>query len=158
MSDPIPHLAISAESCVFVKQSRCPFHCDSPCGEHPFFRSYGVILPSSLTKSHSRALGFSPHPPVSVYGTGRSRAVCAVFLGSVVGRVRAGRPALPISFQLNAPPDFAWKSTPTALARHPSDGIDYPSASPLILTPLTWFRNFNRMSIIYAFRPRLRPD
>ena len=37
---------------------------------HPFSRSYGVILPSSLTILHPSALGFSPHPPVSVYGTG----------------------------------------------------------------------------------------
>ena len=39
-------------------------------GQHPFFRSYGVILPSSLTIVLSLALGYSPHPPVSVYGTG----------------------------------------------------------------------------------------
>ena len=39
---------------------------------HTFSRSYGIILPSSLTQSHSRALGFSPHPPVSDYGTVRS--------------------------------------------------------------------------------------
>ena len=37
---------------------------------HPFSRSYGVILPSSLTRVLSRALGFSPHLPVSVFGTG----------------------------------------------------------------------------------------
>ena len=37
---------------------------------HPFSRSYGVILPSSLTMLLPPALGFSPHPPVSVYGTG----------------------------------------------------------------------------------------
>ena len=33
-------------------------------------RSYGVILPSSLTMLLPPALGFSPHPPVSVCGTG----------------------------------------------------------------------------------------
>ena len=32
-------------------------------------RSYGTNLPSSLTESRSSALGFSPRPPVSVYGT-----------------------------------------------------------------------------------------
>ena len=37
---------------------------------HPFSRSYGVNLPSSLTTILPPALGFSPHPPVSVYGTG----------------------------------------------------------------------------------------
>ena len=37
---------------------------------HPFSQSYGVILPSSLTKVLSRALDFSSHLPVSVCGTG----------------------------------------------------------------------------------------
>ena len=36
---------------------------------HTFSRSYGVNLQSSLTRVLSSALGFSPHPPVSVYGT-----------------------------------------------------------------------------------------
>ena len=36
----------------------------------PFSRSYGVNLPSSLAVIHSSTLGSSPHPPVSVYGTG----------------------------------------------------------------------------------------
>jgi hypothetical protein len=40
--------------------------------EHPFSRSYGVFLPSSLTRVLSRALGFSPCLPVSVCGTGTS--------------------------------------------------------------------------------------
>ena len=33
---------------------------------YPFSRSYGVNLPSSLTAFLSSALGYSPHPPVSV--------------------------------------------------------------------------------------------
>ena len=37
---------------------------------HPFSRSYGAILPSSLTKVLPRVLGFSPRLPVSVCGTG----------------------------------------------------------------------------------------
>ena len=36
---------------------------------HTFFQSYGVNLPSSLTTVLSSALGFSPCPPVSVWGT-----------------------------------------------------------------------------------------
>ncbi len=36
---------------------------------HPFSRSYGAILPSSLTRVLTSALGFSPHLPVSVCGT-----------------------------------------------------------------------------------------
>ena len=37
---------------------------------HSFSRSYGVKLPSSLTRVLPIALGFSPHLPVSVCGTG----------------------------------------------------------------------------------------
>ena len=37
---------------------------------HPFSRSYGVILPSSLTMVLSFVLHFSCRPPVSVCGTG----------------------------------------------------------------------------------------
>ena len=37
---------------------------------HPFSRSYGVILPSSLTMVLPFVLGFSPRPPASVCGTG----------------------------------------------------------------------------------------
>ena len=48
---------------------------------HPFSRSYGVILPSSLTMLLPSALGFSPHPPVSVYGTGIIYTIAA-FLGT----------------------------------------------------------------------------
>ena len=44
---------------------------------HPFSRSYGVILPSSLTILLPPALGFSPHPPVSVYGTGHNETIAA---------------------------------------------------------------------------------
>ena len=36
---------------------------------HPFSRSYGVILPSSLTRVLSNTLGYSPRLPVSVCGT-----------------------------------------------------------------------------------------
>ena len=49
--------------------------------QHPFSRSYGVILPSSLTTLLPPALGSSPHPPVSVYGTGTYETIAA-FLDS----------------------------------------------------------------------------
>ena len=37
---------------------------------HPLSRSYGVILPSSLTRVLPFVSGFSPRPPASVSGTG----------------------------------------------------------------------------------------
>ena len=52
---------------------------------HPFSRSYGVILPNSLTMLLPSALGFSPHPPVSVYGTGTYNTIAA-FLGTWLTR------------------------------------------------------------------------
>lgn len=50
-----------AHTCVFAKQSLGPIHCDqkelrprrSNPPWHPFFRSYGISMPSSLTTSHS---------------------------------------------------------------------------------------------------------
>ncbi len=38
--------------------------------QHPFFRRYGVNLPSSLTRDHSSTLVSSTYLPVSVCGTG----------------------------------------------------------------------------------------
>ena len=52
---------------------------------HPFALSYGAILPSSLAILLPPALGFSPHPPVSVYGTGTLQTIAA-FLGSQLTR------------------------------------------------------------------------
>ena len=43
----------------------------------PFSRSYGTILPSSLTALLPSALGSSPHLPVSVYGTGTTQTIAA---------------------------------------------------------------------------------
>src|SRR5205085_9800946 len=60
-----------AESCVFDKQSLEPILCGSGCPEHPLYRGYGVILPSSFTRVLPNAFGCSPSTPVSDCGTGR---------------------------------------------------------------------------------------
>ena len=70
MSLPIRRLDDFAESCVFVKQSVNAIYCGSSFEEHPFSQSYGANVPSSLERFLSRALVYSTHPPVSVYGTG----------------------------------------------------------------------------------------
>ena len=59
-----------AETCVFAKQLPGPILCGSMLLEHPFFRSYGVNLPSSLTTLLPLALESSSCLPVSVCGTG----------------------------------------------------------------------------------------
>ena len=67
-----------AETCVCGKQSPGPGRCGPlalrPHGAtryagHPFSRSYGVSLPSSLTEVPSSTLVYSTCPPVSVCGT-----------------------------------------------------------------------------------------
>ena len=62
-----------AETCVFGKQLLGPILCGLvSLPRLPLLRTYGVNLPSSLTTLLPLVLGFSPHPPVSVYGTGTS--------------------------------------------------------------------------------------
>ena len=62
-----------AETCVFGKQLLGPFICGlTLLPRLPLLRTYGVNLPSSLTTLLPLVLGFSPHPPVSVCGTGTS--------------------------------------------------------------------------------------
>ena len=99
----------------------------------PLSRSYGVNLPSSLTTLLPIALGFSPHLPVSVCGTGaldiphtfsRHKASGTSLL--VFGPFRPGRP------------------TPRSPYLHVS-----------VCLNLQRLRNFNRMCIDYASRPRL---
>ena len=50
---------------------------------HPFFRSYGVSWPSSLTTILPITLGFSPRLPESVCGTDTCCTHYEAFLGSV---------------------------------------------------------------------------
>ena len=57
---------------MFLVNSRLGLFSAAFFRRHPFSLSYGVILPSSLTRVLSHTLGFSPRLPVSVCGTGRS--------------------------------------------------------------------------------------
>ena len=118
---------------------------------HPFSRSYGVILPSSLTMLLPSALGFSPHPPVSVYGTGLCKTIAA-FLGSQLT-------GFPTYFSVHVTSSRCTADFPAApiprLSRDPSPGPAFflrPHSSVY-----TRYRNFNLLSIDYDSRPRLRP-
>ena len=60
-----------AETCVFVKQSPGPAHCDLRpvrrasrgwAARRSFSRSYGTILPSSLARNHSSTWRYLPSP------------------------------------------------------------------------------------------------
>ena len=117
---------------------------------HSFSRSYGVILPSSLTTLLPPALGFSPHPPVSVYGTGTYKTIAA-FLGSWLTRFSTNvRSTSRFTFLTRIflcdcytlVPAFPFPARAFLLRPHSSVHKQY--------------RNFNLLSIDYDFRPRLR--
>jgi hypothetical protein len=72
-----------SHSHVFLVNSRLD-HFSAPTSLWvPFSRSYGVNLPSSLAVIHSSALGFSPRPPVSVYGTGCCTLIATTIFSQV---------------------------------------------------------------------------
>ena len=102
----------------------------------PFSRSYGVRLPSSLTAVLSSALGYSPRLPVSVLV--RSTVSSPLhFSRAFLHRLRQQS-----GLGLATPPRLAGGSA----------SKDY----------MQWFNlhsrcgNINLLSIVYAFRPRLR--
>ena len=68
MSHPILPLS-SLQSAMFLLNSRPDLLTAAPLRGHPFSRSYGANLPSSLTWFLSRTLVYSTFLPVSVYGT-----------------------------------------------------------------------------------------
>ncbi len=81
------------QSPVFLLNSRYPRFCAPGFSSETrslityyratFSRSYSSILQSSLTRVLSRALEYSSHPPVSVYGTSRHWTHCQDFLASI---------------------------------------------------------------------------
>jgi hypothetical protein len=143
-----------AETCVFVKQLLGPILCGLPFGRHPLFRSYGVNLPSSLTIILPLVLGFSPHLPVSVCGTG-TIVLDRSFSWQCGTRYLSSR-ALPHHTSSLIKRIFLSNLT-KCLDTHPIVCTSYPSASLHFSSELWWYRNINRLSITYAFRPQLRP-
>ena len=122
----------------------------------PFFRSYGAILPSSLTRFHSSALGFSPSLPVSVCGTVTRAIHLEAFLGSVEsGSWLVRRRASPLSSEYMGC-RICLAAPPTIAAIHPIGCIPILLRPPIAQTRLWRCRNIDLLSITYAFRPRLR--
>jgi hypothetical protein len=153
---------------VFLVNSHNPhFSATSPRSEgkphhanrHTFSRSYGVILPSSLTRVLSRALGYSPRPPESVCGTDTKGAQYAAFLGSL------GSPSVPVKDRTSSPLGHVSRRLSLSGPSSSSYGLERASmqrARPTLLRPRLrqrspwWCRNINLLSITYASRPRLR--
>ena len=123
---------------------------------HPFSRSYGVILPSSLTRVHSSTLGFSPRLRVSVCGTVAPCTRIEVFLGSVI-RASLRAKSSPHRTSGLTTTRICLGDPPTCLDRHYHPPADLSLLRhPIAQTRMKRFRNFNRIPIAYAFRPRLR--
>ena len=123
---------------------------------HTFFRSYGVNLPSSFTRDHSSALGFSPRLPVSVYGTVSVSDTHRGFSWQrrvsnfVARRPRDHASALNGATDLPITPAFTLQPT------HPMVGPRILPRYPIVITSSHWYRNVDLFPIDYAFRPRLR--
>ena len=151
-----------AECCVFGKQSHKPLSCGRTMlrgrtpsqRRHPFSRSYGVNLPSSLTWFLSRSLVFSTLLPVSVYGTVTLSSTLRSF-SSRRGISHFLRPKAPFAASLGLCARSFNPERPTLAAGHfQSPGwLSLPRPS---IAPIRWCGNFDPLSIGYAFRPRLR--
>ena len=78
---------VFAETCVFAKQSLEPIYCSLlallTLLRHPFFRRYGVNLPSSLTEGRSFTWGEFPLPTCVGVRYGQSRLWVEAFLGGI---------------------------------------------------------------------------
>ena len=135
-------LFTSLQSAMFLLNSRMgPF--SAPLGitpEDPFSRSYGAMLPSSLTRFLSRAL-VCLYPPTCVgFGTA-GRLIRKVFSR------RRGRMALDPANRLLDP------TLPGRVGdNHWLQSLSFPEPN---LNPCQC-RNVDLLSIDYAFRPRLR--
>jgi hypothetical protein len=85
---------VFAETCVFGKQSLEPIYCGpltrlpeaNQLLGHPFFRRYGVMLPSSLTEVGSFTLGEFPQPT----GVGLRYGQRSIWLAAFLGGLGAG--------------------------------------------------------------------
>ena len=103
-----------------------------------------MLLPSTL--------GFSPHPPVSVYGTGAAKAIEAFLDG-----VDSGASLLKISLPITVHHHLT--DLPIRLDFPLGPGFPFPGL-PILPCPLSSvlqrYRNINLLSIDYDFRPRLR--
>ena len=109
---------------MFLLNSRLGLFSAAASLQHPFSRSYGVILPSSLTRVLPFVLGFSPCLPVSVCGTGASALFssfsrqCEVdrFATLISLRIKAQAPGTRTSLRSTLAPCTGLTITPLGLS------------------------------------------
>ena len=147
MSGLILHLSIS-QSLVFLLNSRLGHFSAPRLREDPFSRSYRVILPNSLAMTHSSTFGYSPRPPVSVYGTGCHHLMLSGFSWkSASPRCHISRSLCVLSpFSRN----MGFASRPYTFGLQPAiPSAGGGSASPSPRRNIDKCRNINRLSIRY---------
>ena len=100
MSDPIRPLSC-LQSPVFLINSLSSLFTAARLRGRAFSRSYGTNLPSSFIRVVSNALGYSPRPPVSVWGT-----VCTagLFPGTPPAHGQSDKAAHTLEFVTSARP------------------------------------------------------
>ena len=119
---------------------------------HPLSRTYGIILQSSLTTILPSALDYSSRLPVSVLVRSAKLQTYEAFLE---------RPSDDF-VNINALGPHAWLLRADLPIPHLArvHGHFYSYRSPFgrcpSIGPLSWRRNVDLLSIVYAFRPRLR--
>ena len=147
MSGLILHLSIS-QSLVFLLNSRLGHFSAPHLREDPFSRSYRVNLPNSLAMTHSSTFGYSPRPPVSVYGTGSPYLMLSGFSWKSASPHCHLFRRISVLSRFSTSVGFASQTYTFALQPAiPSAGGG--SASPSPRRNMNWCRNINRLSIRY---------
>ena len=111
-------------------------------------------MPSSLTIVLSLALGFSPHLPVSVYGTGTFDLASGFSWQCEYGCFGTLFPSPSHIMLTNG--GFANRSHSVLGHAQPTACSASPPASPRHSNDHWWYRNLNLLSIAYCVRSRLR--
>ena len=127
---------------------------------HPISRSYGVKLPSSLTRVISITLGLLPLPTrVGLrYGRPCFNDNEAFLDGLSPAKSLQVSPQLPLTLSYTSGVDLPAPASPTVRdAPCPLGTLSPPFRVPP-LPPQERYGNVDPLSIAYAFRPRLRPD
>ena len=123
---------------------------------HPLSLSYGVILPSSLARVLSRALGFSPYLPVSVCGTGTYNLVRGFSRQHGINHFVTN---LHSTSRLSLHKSRICLTLSLLACTHSTNGaLCLPFCVTPSLNDYRWYWNINQLSIAYALRLGLGPD
>lgn len=107
---------------------------------------------------HPRALEYSSHPPVLVYGTGNISSRLEAFLGTTVSTIQSALRKDCFACKISV----SWKadlptSQPTSFEpQFPSVTSFNSMRPPITQMMICRYRNINRFAIVYPFRTRLR--